>query len=82
MVPIDPAGAAAAVPAQAAAHGGTFVRPGAVAWGGGAPVGAYSSREFVEQLLAAAAKDPDRVDDLPDELTRARLGVPLPAGRV
>lgn len=82
MVPIDPAGAAAAVPAKAAAHGGTFVRPGAVAWGGGAPVGAYSSREFVEQLPAAAAKDPDRADDLPDELTRARLGVPLPAGRV
>jgi len=78
MVPIDPADP---VPAQVIAHGGTFVRPGAVAWGGGAPVGAYSSCEAVEQLLAAAAKDPDRVDDLLDELSRARVWVPLPAGR-
>jgi hypothetical protein len=70
------------IPAQAVAHGGTFVRPGAVAWGGtrDAPEGAYSSCEFVEQLLAAAAKDPDRVDDLLDELARARLWVPLPTG--
>jgi SseB protein N-terminal domain/SseB protein C-terminal domain len=70
------------IPAQAVAHGGTFVRPGAVAWGGtrDAPEGAYSSCEFVEQLLAAAAKDADRVDDLLDELARARLWVPLPAG--
>jgi hypothetical protein len=48
--------------AQALAHGGTFVRPGALAWGGtrDAPEGAYSSCEFVEQILAAAAKDADQ----------------------
>jgi len=80
MHPIDPVGA---VPPQAMAHGGTFVRPGAVAWGGTreAPDGAYSSCEYVEQVLAAAVKDPDRVDDLLEELTRARLWVPLPGGR-
>jgi len=74
---------AGAIPAQAMAHGGTFVRPGAVAWGGtrDAPDGAYSSCEFVEQVLAAAVKDPDRVDDLLEELTRAQLWVPLPGGR-
>ena len=85
MRPIDPAGdpgGDVVVPAQAVAHGGTFVRPGAVAWGGtrDAPEGAYSSCEFVEQMLAAAAKDADRVDDLLEELARARLWVPLPAG--
>jgi hypothetical protein len=70
------------VPAQAMAHGGTFVRPGAVAWGGTgeAPDGAYSSCETVEQVLAAAVKDPDRLNDFLDELARARLWVPLPAG--
>lgn len=80
MLPNDPA---AVVPPQAVAHGGTFVRPGAVAWGGlrDAPDGAYSSCQFVEELLAAAGKDPDRVDDLLDELARARLWVPLPPGR-
>jgi hypothetical protein len=64
------------------AYGGTFVRPGALAWGGtkDAPDGAYSSCEAVEQALAAVAKDPDRMDDLLDELSRARLWVPLPAG--
>ena len=88
MRPTDPAGDPApvssdvVVPAQALAHGGTFVRPGAVAWGGtrDAPDGAYSSCEYVEQVLAAAAKDADRVDDLLEELARARLWVPLPAG--
>ena len=88
MRPIDPAGdptpvsSDVVVPAQALAHGGTFVRPGAVAWGGtrDAPEGAYSSCEYVEQILAAAAKDADRVDDLLEELARARLWVPLPAG--
>jgi hypothetical protein len=77
MVSIDPA---VFVPAQAMAHGGTFVRPGALAWGGirEAPVGAYSSCETVEQVLAAAVKDPGRLNDLLDELARARLWVPLP----
>lgn len=85
MVSIEPAASpspAANVPAQAAANGGTFVRPGALAWGGirEAPVGAYSSCETVEQVLAAAVEDPGRLDDLLDELARARLWVPLPAG--
>jgi hypothetical protein len=64
------------------AHGGTFVRPGALAWGGTgeAPYGAYSSCVTVEQVLAAAVKDPDRLSDLLDELARGRLWVPLPVG--
>jgi hypothetical protein len=97
MLPIDPADGpgggvvpaqplpppADVLPAQAMAYGGTFVRPGAVAWGGtkDAPDGAYSSCESVEQALTAVAKDPDRMDDLLDELSRARLWVPLPVGR-
>ena len=85
MVSIEPAASpspAVIVPAQAMAHGGTFVRPGALAWGGirEAPVGAYSSCETVEQVLAAVVEDPGRLDDLLDELARARLWVPLPAG--
>src|SRR5215469_1956769 len=82
MVSIDPASSAVIVPAQAMAHGGKFVRPGALAWGGTreAPDGAYSSCEIVEQVLAAAVKNPDRLNDLLDELSRARLWVPLPAG--
>jgi hypothetical protein len=35
----------------------------------------------VEQVLAAVIKDTDRLDDLLDELARARLWLPLPAGR-
>jgi hypothetical protein len=96
MLPIDPADGpgggvvpaqplpppADVLPAQAMAYGGTFVRPGALAWGGtkDAPDGAYSSCEAVEQALAAVIKDPDRMDDLLDELSRARVWVPLPAG--
>ncbi len=97
MLPIDPAGQEGIVPAQpvpppppvdvlpaqAMARGGTFVRPWAVAWGGtrDAPDGAYSSCESVEQALAAVVKDPERMSDLLDELARARLWVPLPAGQ-
>jgi hypothetical protein len=97
MLPIDPADdpgggvvpaqppppPADVLPAQAMAYGGTFVRPGALAWGGtkDAPDGAYSSCEAVEQALGAVIKDPDRMDDLLDELSRARLWVPLPAGQ-
>jgi hypothetical protein len=83
MLPIDPASPADAVPAQAMAHGGAYLRPGAVAWGGrpGGPDGAYSSCEAVEQVLAAAIKDADRMNDLLDELSRARLWIPLPGGR-
>jgi len=70
------------VPARAMAHGGTFVRPGALAWGETreAPDGAYSSCETVEQILATAVQDPDRLNDLLDEFAKARLWVPLPAG--
>jgi hypothetical protein len=80
MLPIDPADV---VPAQAMARGGTYLRPGAVAWGGrpGAPDGAYSSCETVEQILTAVIKDADRMNDLLDELGRARLWIPLPGGR-
>jgi hypothetical protein len=64
-------------PTQAMAHGGTFVRPGAFAWGRpGEPDGAGSA--VIEGALAAAVKDPDRVTDLLDELRQARLWVPLP----
>jgi type III secretion system (T3SS) SseB-like protein len=83
MLPIDPASPADAVPAQAMAHGGTYLRPGAVAWGGkpGEPDGAYSSCEAIEQVLAAVIKDADRMNDLLDELSHARLWIPLPDGR-
>ncbi|HEX8004921.1 MAG TPA: SseB family protein, partial [Trebonia sp.] len=93
MLPIDPASAADAVPAQtmahgstpaqAMAHGGTYLRPGAVAWGGrpDGPDGGYSSSAAVEQALAAVIKDADRMNDLLDELGRARLWIPLPDGQ-
>lgn len=71
------------LPAEAMAYGGTFVRPGAVAWGGtpSARDGAYSSCEAVEQALAVVIKDGEEMNDLLDELSRARLWVPLPVGR-
>lgn len=74
---------AAVLPAQAMAYGGRFVRRGAVAWGGvrSAPDGAYSSCEAVEQALTAVVRDAGRMSDLVWELARARLWVPLPAGR-
>lgn len=93
MVPNDPASAldgvprprsprspANAVPGQAMTRGSTVVRPGAVAWGEapGTPGGTYSSCEAVEQVLAAVVKDGDRMNDLLDELARARVWVPLP----
>jgi hypothetical protein len=58
------------------AHGGTFVRPGAFAWGPGSPDAVSSA--VIEDVLAAAVKDPDRLNDLLDELRRGRLWVPLP----
>jgi hypothetical protein len=71
------------IPPQAMAHGGTVVRPGAVAWGAapGTPDGGYSSSETVEQALAAVVEDGGRLADLFDELARARLWIPLPGGR-
>ena len=83
MLPIDPASSASAVSAQAIAHGGTYLRPGAMAWGRGPgePDGAYSTCDTVEQALAAVIKDADRMDDLLDELSRGRLWVPLADGQ-
>ena len=71
-------------PASAMSHGGTFMRPGAVGWGGqpGALQPGMLQPELgpavIEHALAAAAKDPDRVSDLLDELSRGRLWLPLP----
>jgi hypothetical protein len=64
------------------ARGGTVVRPGAVAWGEapGAAAGAYASCEAVEQILASVIKDAERMNDLLDELGRARVWIPLPGG--
>jgi hypothetical protein len=78
MIPVEPTDDR---DAPLGAMGGTFVRPGAVAWGrSDAPSGGpYASCEVIEQVLVTVAKEPDRVTDLLDELTRARLWVPLPA---
>jgi hypothetical protein len=65
------------------AHGGTFVRPGAFAWGRSGPsdpAGDGADSAVVEDALAVAVKDPDRVTDLLDELRRGRLWLPLPDG--
>ena len=68
-------------PGSAMSHGGTFMRPGAVGWGypgqAGTPQPDHMS-VTTEHALAAAAKDPDRVTDLLDELSRGRLWLPLP----
>lgn len=52
------------------------MRPGAVGWG--YPDQPDRPPAATEQALAAAAKDPDRVTDLLDELSRGRLWLPLP----
>jgi hypothetical protein len=68
-------------PGSAMLQGGTFMRPGAVAWGypgqPGTPQPDLTSAA-TEHALAAAAKDPDRVTELLDELSRGRLWLPLP----
>jgi hypothetical protein len=81
--PMPPPPPVHVLPAQAMTRGGTFVRPGAVAWGGtrNTPDGGYSSCEAVEQVLAAVVKDAERMNDLLDELARARFWVPLAADR-
>jgi hypothetical protein len=68
-------------------NGGTFVRPGVIAWDGflaarasPAHTAAYSSCEAVEQAVAAALADAGRVAQLLTELARARLWLPLPDG--
>jgi hypothetical protein len=68
------------------ANGGTIIRPGAVAWGGGAGGGhpqarRYSSCEAVERALAAVVTDPAQLPGLLTELATTRLWVPLPDRR-
>jgi hypothetical protein len=65
-------------------QGGTFIRPGAVGWGpwdGPQPAADRTAPTAIEHALGAAIKDPDRVTDLLDELSRGRLWVPLPDDR-
>jgi len=73
------------IPASAMSQGGTFMRPGAVAWGqpdpGSQAPASPASPAAIEHALAAAAKDPDQVTELLDELSRGRLWVPLPEAR-
>lgn len=74
----------AVVPAQALAQGGTFVRPGAIAWGDarGRPSAAPDAAcEVVEKALATMASGDGHLTDLLDELARARVWVPLPVRR-
>ena len=68
------------VPAQAMAHGGTIIRPGAVAWGGlrDQRDSGYSSGESIERILASAIADPGQLPALLAELAGTRLWVPLP----
>jgi SseB protein N-terminal domain len=68
------------VPAQAMAHGGTIIRPGAVAWGGlrDPRDSRYSSGESIERILASAIADPGQLPALLAELAGTRLWVPLP----
>jgi SseB protein N-terminal domain len=62
------------------AHGGTIIRPGAVAWGGLRDAGdsRYSSGESIERILASAIADPGLLPALLAELASTRLWVPLP----
>lgn len=65
-------------PTPAMARGGTFVRPGALAWGRADGIVLAADSAVVEDALAAAVKDPDRVTDLIDALRAGRLWLPLP----
>jgi SseB protein N-terminal domain len=67
------------LPAQSMAHGGTIIRPGAVAWGGLRDSGdsGYSSCEAIERILASVAADAGQLTGLLTELTTTRLWVPL-----
>ncbi len=65
-------------------QGGTFIRPGAMGWGPWdrpAPAADQSTPTAIEHALAAVVKDPDRVTELLDELSRGRVWVPLPEDR-
>ena len=72
-------------PTSAMSQGATFMRPGAMAWGhpglDGQPPADPATPATIEHALAAAAKDPDQVTDLLDELSRGRLWLPLPEAR-
>src|SRR5437762_5706281 len=75
-------------PTSAMSQGAIFMRPGAMAWGQPGQAGQVAQPPAdpatpvtVEHALAAAAKDPDRVTDLLDELSRGRLWLPLPEVR-
>ncbi len=70
-------------PVSAMSQGGTFMRPGAMAWGqpGSQAPANPATPAAIEHALAAAAKDPDRGSDLLDELSRGRLWLPLPEAR-
>ena len=72
-------------PTSAMSQGGTFVRPGALAWGQGdhgvTDPATLATSATIEDALAAAVKDPDRVTALLDELSRGRLWLPLPEVR-
>src|SRR5437868_7512112 len=75
-------------PTSAMSQGATFMRPGAMAWGQPGQAGQAGQRPAdpstpvtIEHALAAAAKDPDQVTDLLDELSRGRLWLPLPEAR-
>jgi hypothetical protein len=63
-------------------QGGTFVRPGVLAWDGmlAPPPVSRSSCEVIEQAIAGALRDISLLDDLLGELARARLWLPLPDG--
>ena len=65
------------------AHGGTILRPGAVAWGGSrdARDAGYSSTEAIERAVADVTRDPGRFPGMLAELATARLWVPLPVRR-
>jgi hypothetical protein len=65
------------------AHGGTIIRPGAVAWGGlrDPRDSGYSSGESIERILAADVADPGQLPALLAELAGTRLWVPLPVRR-
>jgi hypothetical protein len=79
MNPTTPAKPGSAMSHSAMSAGGTFMRPGAVGWGHpGHPGPPDLTPAAAEHALAAAAKDPDRVTDLLDELSRGRIWLPLP----
>jgi hypothetical protein len=75
MIPVEPGDG------RDAPLGGTFIRPGAITWGRDGATGPYDSSEVIEQVLSTVAKDPDRVTELLEGLSRARLWLPLSAQR-